>query len=62
MPVSKKKSGGAKKVGRCAKKCAAYRASGKHERARQRKLKRHIKRQPTDKAARESLRRYGGTP
>ena len=52
---SKKKSGGAKKIGRSLKKCAVYRAEGKKEKNKARRIAKEARRQERLKLRKRSL-------
>lgn len=49
-----KKKGGMRKRGRSRARCAAYRAAGKRELSKSKKLRRHLERQPEDDCAKKS--------
>ncbi len=55
--VSKKKSGGAKKLGRNAKKCTAYRQAGTREKNKARRLLKAFKREARLQRLREKRAR-----
>jgi len=52
---SKKKSGGAKKIGRSLKKCAKYRAEGTREKNKARRIAKEARRQKRLKLRKQSL-------
>jgi len=57
--VTQKKSGGARKYGRCKDKCAMYRMLHKHERSHVRRIEKHIKKyKDKSKMAINALAKY----
>ncbi len=54
----KRKSGGARKIGRALTKCKMYLNARKHEKAHIKKIKKHLKRFTTDNQAQKSLEDY----
>ena len=58
MTTKQKQGGGNRKHGRNQKDCTAYTAMGTRERNKQRKIRRHIKRNPKDTDAMNRLRAF----
>lgn len=59
MHTERKKSGGARKLGRNLAKCDLYRKRGIRERNKRRRLTRHCSGQPNDKVAARCLEGLG---
>ena len=55
MAHKQKSGGGARKIGRTADKCKHYRSRMTREKNKERKLKKHIERQPKDLVAKTAL-------
>ena len=60
MAKAQKAKSKGRKIGRDIKKCAKYRSMAKREKARVKRLKKHLKRQPQDKVARVALQQWEG--
>ena len=55
---AQKRKSGNKKHGRSKEKCLAYKARGQRERNKLRKLHKHVRKHPNDKAAWETIKGF----